>query len=282
MLIDAHHHVWDIAARPQPWMQAPGYTTLARTHSPAEHAALARVAGVDASVVVQCVAEVAETRELLAAAADDPVIAAVVGWVPLTSPSVADDLAGLRGAPGGDLLRGIRHQVHDEPDVHWLQRPDVRRGIAAVGAAGLAYDLLLRPEHLAAAIDTVQSLPEVRFVLDHLGKPPIASGEVEPWASDLRRLAAAPNTRCKVSGMVTEADWASWTPEQLRPYAEIALEAFGADRCMMGSDWPVCTLAAEHATAIGLAEVLLPGLSDGERDALRWRTAATVYGITAG
>ncbi len=281
MLVDAHHHLWDIEARPQPWMRAPGYEPLARTHDAAEHARLAGAAGVDASVVVQCVADVAETRELLEIAAADPVITGVVGWVDLTAPDVADVIAELRDGPGGSHLRGIRHQVHDEADVDWLRRADVRRGIAAVGAAGLAYDLLLRPAHFPAAIDTARSLPDVRFVLDHLGKPEIEQGRIEPWATLLRELAALGTTTCKLSGLVTEASWTAWTPDQLRPYAEVALDAFGADRTMVGSDWPVCTLATDHATAVGLADVLLPGLSDAERRAVRGATAVSVYGLPA-
>ena len=281
MLIDAHHHVWDIDARPQPWMSAPDYRPLARTHSPAEYGVLARQAGVDASVVVQCVGDTAETVELLAIADADAVIAAVVGWVDLTSPSVADDLAALRAGTGGHALRGIRHQVHDEPDVDWLRRADVRGGIAAVGAAGLVYELLVRPAHLPSAIATVQALPEVRFALDHLGKPEIADGIVEPWASSIRELASQPNVWCKVSGMVTEADWRTWTTDQLRPFAEIAIDAFGVDRAMVGSDWPVCTLATDHATAIGLHGQLLPGLSPTERDALCATTASGLYGLAS-
>jgi L-fuconolactonase len=204
----------------------------------------------------------------------------VVGWVDLTADDVADQLAELQALPGGGLLRGIRHQVHDEPDVDWICRPDVQRGIAAVGAAGLAYELLIKPPHLPAALAAVRSLGEVTFVVDHAAKPPIASAEVEPWASGLRALAARPNTVCKLSGLLHEADWRRWIVDDLRPYAEVVIEAFGVERVMVGSDWPVSSLCASYQRALSVYDDALPGLDAGERDALRWRTASRVYSIT--
>ncbi len=159
---------------------------------------------------------------------------------------MADSIAELRAGVGGDRLVGIRHQVQDEPDAAWLARPDVRHGIRAVGAAGLAYDLLIRPREMPVALATVRALPDVRFVIDHLAKPPIASGVVGPWADLLRPFGAAPNAWCKVSGLVTEADWISGRPEDLVPFVAQAIETFGPDRLMFGSDWPVCLLAASY------------------------------------
>ncbi len=275
--VDAHHHIWDIATRVQPWMSSPGYEPMARSFTADDHAALAAAAGVDASVVVQCVAEEAETLELLAAADTDPVIAAVVGWVDLTAPDVADRIAALREAPGGHRLRGIRHQVHDEPDPDWLRRPDVRRGIRAVGDAGLAYDLLLKPPQMPAAIDTVAELEEVSFVVDHAAKPPIAAGEREPWTSLLRSMAGHEHVTCKLSGLTTEASWRSWMLDDLQPYVDVVLESFGPHRVMAGSDWPVCTLATTYDAAVRLADRFTDHLSPDERAAVLAGTARRVY-----
>jgi L-fuconolactonase len=203
----------------------------------------------------------------------------VVGWVDLTAPDAGDRLAALRDAPGGDRLVGIRHQVQSEPDPEWLSRADVRRGLRAVAAAGLAYDLLTIPDQLAAAEATARALPEARFVVDHLSKPPIAAGGREPWETRIRALAAHPNVSCKLSGMVTEADWAAWTVGDLRPYAEVVLDAFGPARVMFGSDWPVCTLAATYGEVVAAAAELTAELSDGERAAVLGGTATAVYGL---
>jgi L-fuconolactonase len=275
--VDAHHHIWDITTRVQPWMSAPGYEPMARSFTADDHAALALAAGVDASVVVQCVAEEAETLELLAIADTDPVIAAVVGWVDLTAPDVADRIDALRGAPGGHRLRGIRHQVHDEPDPDWLRRPDVRRGIRAVGAAGLVYDLLLKPPQMPAAIATVAELDDMSFVIDHAAKPPIAGGEREPWTSLLRSLAQHDHVTCKLSGLTTEASWRSWMLDDLQPSVDVVLESFGPERVMAGSDWPVCTLATTYDAALRLADRFTDHLSPTERSDVLADTARRVY-----
>ncbi|MYS89013.1 MULTISPECIES: amidohydrolase family protein [Streptomyces] len=243
-VVDAHHHVWDLSVRDQDWI-AEG-SPIRRDFTVQDLAAEARAAGVDRTVLVQTVTVPEETPEFLALAEGHELIAGVVGWTDLTRPDVADELARLRELPGGRYLKGIRHQVQGEPDPKWLLRPDVRRGLAAVADAGLVYDLVVLPHQLPACAKAAASLPRLTFVLDHLGKPPIASGALEPWASGLRALAALPHTVCKLSGMVTEADLASWTIDDLRPYADVVLEAFGPDRLMFGSDWPVCTLAATY------------------------------------
>ncbi len=279
--VDAHHHVWDITTRRQPWMSAPGCEPMARTFSASEHAVLAQAAGVDASVVVQCVSDEAETCELLEIARADPVIAAVVGWVDLTAADIADRLGALLAAPGGECLRGIRHQVHDEADPDWLRRPDVLRGIRAVGAAGLLYELLVKTPQLPAAIVAVGELPEVQFVVDHAAKPPIAAGAREPWSSLLTSLATHSNVTCKLSGLTTEATWQSWTDDDLRPWATVVLDAFGPGRVMAGSDWPVCTLAATYEASLGVADRLSRHLSSAEREAVLDGTARSTYRLPA-
>ena len=276
MRVDAHHHVWDLAVRDQPWIAGPEMAPLRRTFTIEELEAAARPAGVEATVLVQTVTVPEETPELLALAAEHELIAGVVGWIDLT----ADDPAGaLAALDGGDRLVGIRHQVQGEPDPEWLCRPDVRRGLRAVADAGLAYDLLTIPEQLPAAIATVRALPELRFVADHLSKPPIASGELEPWATHMRALAEHDNVACKLSGMVTEADWAAWSVADLRPYAETVLGAFGPDRVMFGSDWPVCLLAASYDAVTAAAEELTASLGAAERAAVFGGTARRIYGL---
>jgi L-fuconolactonase len=202
----------------------------------------------------------------------------VVGWVDLTAPDVGEALDRLRALPGGELLVGIRHQVQDEEDPDWLSRPEVRRGLRAVAGAGLAYDLLVLVPQLAAARAAVRDLPAARFVLDHAAKPAIAGGSVEPWATELAALARLPNVTCKLSGLVTEARWEAWDAAAIRPYAEHVLGAFGPERVMFGSDWPVCELAATYAQVRELADALLEGLSPAERDAVLGGTAARAYG----
>ncbi|MFF1837666.1 amidohydrolase family protein [Streptomyces sp. NPDC058231] len=278
-IVDAHHHVWDLAVRDQEWIIGEELAPLRRTFTLADLEPEARAAGVYATVLVQTVTVPEETPEFLALADGDDLVAGVVGWTDLTAPDVADTLAALRELPGGDRLVAIRHQVQEEPDPEWLLRPDVRRGLSAVAAAGLVYDLVVRPHQLAAAVGAADLLPQLTFVLDHAGKPPIATGSLRPWADDVTALAARPNTVCKLSGLVTEADPHSWTVDDLRPYAGTVLEAFGPDRLMFGSDWPVCRLAAGYADVVDAARSLIAGLSADERQAVLATTAERTYGL---
>ncbi|MBP0453052.1 amidohydrolase family protein [Kitasatospora sp. RG8] len=278
-IIDAHHHVWDLAVRPQPWITGEALAPLDRSFSVADLEAEARAAGVEGTVVVQTVCVPEETPELLALAAGSDLVAGVVGWTDLTAPDVADTIATLRELPGGDRLVGIRHQVQEEPDPNWLLRRDVRRGLLAVAAAGLAYDLVVKPHQLPAAALAAADVTGLTFVLDHLGKPPVATGVLDPWAGDLRRLAALPNTVCKLSGMVTEATPGSWRTEDLKPYADTALDAFGPHRILFGSDWPVCTLQAGYPEVVRIAERLTDRLAPEEQEAVFSRNAIRVYGL---
>ncbi|QDQ16720.1 amidohydrolase [Streptomyces spectabilis] len=278
-VVDAHHHVWDLAVRDQEWITGPAMAPIRRGFSLADLAPHARAHGVTATVLVQTVTVPGETPELLALAAESDLVAGVVGWADLTRPGVADALAELRELPGGRHLVGIRHQVQGDPDPEWLLRADTRRGLAAVADAGLVYDLVVRPDQLLLCAEAAARLPQVTFVLDHLGKPPVASGALEPWASSLRVLASLPNTACKLSGLVTEADWATWTVAELRPCADTALAAFGPGRLMFGSDWPVCGLAASYGQVVDAARVLTEELSDAERAQVFAGTARRVYGL---
>ncbi|MFG2385289.1 amidohydrolase family protein [Streptomyces avermitilis] len=279
MTVDAHHHVWDLSVRDQDWITGPELQPLRRNFTVADLEPAARAAGVDRTVLVQTITVAEETPEFLALAAESELIGGVVGWTDLTRPDVADELARLAELPGGAYLRGIRHQVQGEPDPDWLLRADVRRGLAAVAGAGLVYDLVVLPHQLPACVGAAADLPELTFVLDHLGKPPIASGAHEPWATHVRALAARPNTVCKLSGMVTEADPGTWTTDALRPYADTVLDAFGPGRLMFGSDWPVCTLAASYGQVINVAHEVTAALGADDREDLFSGTATRVYGL---
>jgi L-fuconolactonase len=277
--VDAHHHVWDLSVRDQDWITGPELQPLRRNFTVTDLEPEAWAAGVDRTVLVQTITVPEETPEFLALAAEHDLIGAVVGWTDLTRPGIADELARLRELPGGQYLKGIRHQVQGEADPEWLLRPDVRRGLAAVADAGLAYDLVVLPHQLPACVRAAAHHDGLTFVLDHLGKPPIASGQLEPWATALRSLAALPNTVCKLSGLVTEADWKTWSTADLLPYADVTLDAFGAHRLMFGSDWPVCTLAATYGQVADVAAELTTALGASERAEVFAGTATRVYDL---
>jgi L-fuconolactonase len=278
-VIDAHHHVWDLAVRDQPWLSGAGLAAIRRTFTLDNLRPAARAAGVDATVLVQTVTLAAETPELLALAEADPLVAGVVGWTDLTSPAIADELARLAAGRGGTFLAGIRHQVQSEPDPDWLRRPDVIRGLRAVAAAGLAYDLVILPGQLPAARHAAAVVPGLTLVLDHAAKPRVGR-DLGAWAADVRAFAALPNTMCKLSGLVTEAPRGAQSPV-FAHVADVVLEAFGAGRVMFGSDWPVCLLASDYAGVVALARSLTAGLSAAERAAVFGATAARAYGLGA-
>jgi L-fucono-1,5-lactonase len=280
-LVDAHHHVWDIAARPQPWLELPGNEPLRRDFSLEDLRPGAQEAGVSATVAVQTVAEPGETGELLALAARGDLVAGVVGWVDLESPGVAGELAALAGGPHGRFLSGIRHPVLTEDDPGWLRRPAVLRGLAAVAEAGLCYDIVARPRQLPAAAGAAAAVPGLTFVLDHLGNPD-TSGPPDPdWVASVRALAALPNVVCKLSGVLGErppgSHKADGGPAHLWPFWRIVFEGFGAGRLMFGSDWPVCTLAATYRAVVADALALTAGLNQASRDAVLAGNARRVY-----
>ncbi len=280
MIVDAHHHLWDPAARAYDWMAAEPLAPLRRAFGPEDLRAEVEPLGVTATVAVQAATTEEETAWLLAVAAEPgSLVRAVVGWVDLTAPDVLDRIDALREGEGGQLLAGIRHLVHDEPDPEWLLRPEVLRGLRAVAAAGLRYDLLLRPPHLPAAIRLAAVVPELPLVVDHGAKPEIADGRWEPWSRDLASLAGHERVHCKLSGLVTEARWDAWRSDGIERYTDRLLELFGPARLMLGSDWPVCTLAASYREVLELAHTAVAGLSDDERTDVLGRTAARFYGI---
>jgi len=275
-LVDAHHHFWDPARASYPWMTLE-LAPIARAYGPDDLAPLLEAAGIGRTIVVQARASVDETRELLAVAAGSPFVAGVVGWVDLTDPGVGDVLGALGASAAGERLVGARHQVHDEPDPDWLLRADVRRGLRAVAGAGLVFELLVRPRELPAALEIVRALPDLRFVIDHLAKPPIHEGALEPWASLIRPFGPLNNAWCKVSGLVTEADWGAWQIDDLAPYVRHAIEVFTPARLMFGSDWPVCLLAAPYGRVVDAARTLTDDLSAADRALVFGGTARRVY-----
>jgi L-fuconolactonase len=276
--VDAHHHLWDPGRRAYPWMDE-SVAAIRRPFGVADLDAAAGPEGFEETIAVQAVSSLEETEELLDVAAASGRVAGVVGWVELADPEVAATLAALRARPGGRALVGVRHQVHDEPDPRWLLGDQVLDGLAAVAAAGLVYDLLVRERELPAARAVAERLPELTLVVDHLAKPRIREAAMQPWAGELAALAGRPNVACKVSGLVTEADWATWTPAQLAPYVAHAAEVFGPERLLFGSDWPVCLLAAGYGEVVAAAAEALDraGLGPAEREAVFGANARRLY-----
>ncbi len=276
-IIDAHHHLWNRERHPQPWIEPVGMAAIDADFQPEDLAAAAAPSGVRGTVVVQSIHSEAETIDLLSAAAHSELIRGVVGWVDIAAPDVADRLHRLGTMPGGGKLVGIRHLVQSESDPAFLERGDVRRGIAAVGDAGLVYDLVVRHHQLPATIELVAALPRVPFVLDHLGKPPLTGQDLRGWAGHLRELAQLPNVSAKLSGLVTEANWSSWQPADLALAVSHALETFGPGRLMFGSDWPVCLLATSYHGWVETLAELLAGGDDQVFGQIWGRTARRVY-----
>ena len=277
MTIDSHQHFWVYSAAQYPWMTEP-LASLRRDYLPADLARERASAGVDATVAVQARQSLEESRWLLELAERDTSIAGVVGWVDLQDERVGEQLA--RFAPHPKFA-GVRHVVQDEPDDNFMLRPSFLRGLGELRQFNLTYDLLTFPKQLPAAIEVVRRLPEQPFVLDHLSKPFIKRGELSPWREQLRELARIPNVMCKLSGMVTEADWGAWKPADFRPYLDVAWEAFGEDRLMFGSDWPVSTLAGSYEQVHGIVSEFLRQFSAPAQLKVMGGNAAKFYGLAA-
>jgi L-fuconolactonase len=246
MRLDAHQHFWRYEPAQYPWI-TDSMAILRRAYLPNDLTQLLSSIGFDGSIAVQARQTVTETEWLLGLADAHSIIKGVVGWVDLRSPNLRQELHRFRSHP---KLVGVRHVVQDEPDDEFMLRPDFRRGLGQLREFGLTYDLLLFPKHLAVAAKVVAEFPDQPFVLDHIAKPPIRQGQISPWRDDLRRLAQFPNVFCKLSGMITEADWTHWRPSDFRPYLDTVTECFGANRLMIGSDWPVCRVAGEYEAAM--------------------------------
>ena len=251
---------------------------LQRNYLPADLEPLLRSEAMDGSIVVQARQCLDETRWLLQLAKENSFIRGVVGWVDLCSPNVAGELEEFAAYR---RLAGVRHVLQDEPDDGFMLRSEFRRGIAQLARFGQVYDILIYPRHLPAAVELVRQFPSQPFVLDHIAKPGIAEGLLEPWASGIRELARCPNVACKVSGMITEARWVNWSAKDFYPYLDVVLESFGPERLMIGSDWPVCLLSGSYEAAIGVVKEYAAHLTSSERDALFGGTCARIYGVPA-
>ena len=277
MIIDAHHHLWR-DDQGYSWLDSPGLEPIRRTFSPAELRACLAASGVERTVLVEGGRrDLDEARLLFGYLADIPEISGVVAWADPCSASLPAVLDSYRGLPGGERLVGIREQIQGLDDPGYLERDDLRRGLRTIGDAGLAFDLVIRADQIGAAARLAGDVPSLRFVLDHLGKPAIRDGGFDSWAASLASLAACPNVTAKLSGLVTEAAWDSWTVDDLRPYVEEALRLFGPGRLMFGSDWPVCTLAAAYGKWVSVLQLIVP---PDAREQVFGGTAARIYDLS--
>jgi L-fuconolactonase len=274
MKIDSHQHFWKYDVAQYPWI--PQGSPLHRDWLPPDLAPLLAQAGLDGCIAVQARQSLEESRWLLELAGQNPVIKGVVGWVDLRAEDVEADLVALAAHP---KLRGVRHVVQDEPDPDFMLGADFLRGIGKLHALGLTYDFLIFQQQLPAAIEVARRFPEQAFVLDHIAKPAIKSGTLSPWREHLRELATFPNVSCKISGLVTEADHAHWQPADFAPYLDIVVSAFGEDRIMYGSDWPVCLLAGSYERVHELANHATRDLGATAQEKFFGDNAARFYGI---
>ncbi len=273
--VDSHQHFWRYDAGEYAWIDE-RMSALKRDFLPADLSAPLAAAGFGACVAVQARPSLDETAWLLDLADRNPFVAGVVGWVDLCSPEARAQLERFANHP---KLVGVRHIVQGEPDDRFLLRSDFGRGIALLQEYGLAYDILIYPRHLPVAAEFVRRFPRQRFVLDHLAKPEIARGEIRAWSRGLQDLAAAPNVVAKLSGLVTEADWKRWRPDEMRPYLDVAFDCFGPARLMVGSDWPVCTLAAGYEKTMALVTKYLEGRPETERNAVLGGNAQAFWNL---
>lgn len=274
--IDAHQHFWNYTPEEYGWID-PSMEVLRRDFLPRHLKPEIDQSVVAGVVAVQARESLEETRWLLDLARANPFIRAVVGWVPLTSPDVSDVIGPLLAV---GPLRGLRHILQGETDDRYMLRDEFNRGVSALQGFDLAYDILIAERHLPHAIEFVDRHPDQVFIVDHIAKPRIRDGVISPWREQIRALALRPNVYCKLSGLVTEANWTAWTEEQLEPYFDTVLEAFGPDRLMFGSDWPVCLLATSYRAWLEIVLQWIASLSVGERDAILGGTAAKAYRIS--
>jgi len=281
--IDTHQFFWHYSPEQYgsmyPWV-LPEAETLRRDRLPDDLLPVLKAVGVDGTVAIQARQTLEETRWLLELADQYPFIQGVVGWVDLRSPQLGEQLERFCSHP---RLCGVRHKLENEPDDQFMLHEDFIRGIGTLAEFDLTYDFLILQKHLPVACELVSMFPEQRFVVDHIAKPSIGAGQVTPWDADIRRLASFPNVFCKVSGMVTEADWEAWKPADFRPYLDIVFEAFGTKRVMIGSDWPECTLAGTYSEVMQLAFDYVAQFSETEQADVLGNNAIGFYdlGITS-
>jgi L-fuconolactonase len=275
--LDSHQHFWKYGVREYAWIDE-SMSMLRRDFMPEDLEIELRRNGFDGCIAVQARQTLQETQWLLELAGRHPFIKGVVGWVDLRSPEARYQLQSLSRNP---KLIGIRHIVQSEPDDRFLLQPDFLRGIELLGEFHLAYDILIYTRHLPVAAEFVSRFPQQRFVLDHLAKPQIREHGLADWSRDIRQVAKSPNVYCKLSGLVTEADWTRWKESDFKPYLDLAFECFGPARLMIGSDWPVCTVAGSYSRVIDIVKNYLIRFPAGTREAVLGKTASEVYGCAS-
>ena len=277
--VDAHQHFWELGRFDYSWLDSPELEPIRRTYLPEDLRSHLSATGVDRSVFVQTQHNVAENRWALQMAQENEFLAGVVGWVDLASPECEQQLLEFKDHP---KFVGVRHVTQDEPDDSFIVRDDVIQGLRVLQKHQVPFDLLFYVKHLQHVPVLGRALPDLPMVIDHLAKPKIKHQCMEPWGDNFRAAAQFPRVYCKISGMVTEADWSGWKADDLWPYVEIALDAFGPERCMFGSDWPVCELAGSYEQVHGVARELLGSLSESEQAAIFGGTATKFYRLAAG
>lgn len=275
MIVDSHQHFWQLGRFDYPWMSR-DVKVLYRDYLPDQLEPILKENGVHKTVLVQASNSVGESRWLLKLADANPFIAGVVGWVNLMSPEVDQELDELSAHP---KFKGVRHLVESEPQDDWLVQPPVINGLKRLSSHGLTFDLLVHTRHLKYLPALANSCPDLSLVIDHMAKPPIARGELEQWSEELKTVAVHKNIHCKLSGLVTEANWNSWDSNDLRPFVECALELFGAERLMFGSDHPVCLLSASYNRVLESFQEILQGLSEVDRGRIFAKNATEFYSL---
>lgn len=276
MRIDAHQHFWQLGQFDYSWLEKPGMERICRNFLPADLKPLLDATQIDRSIFVQTQHNVADNRWVLKLAEQSDWLAGVVGWVDLASPKCEEQLLEFVDHP---KFVGIRHVTQDEPDENFIVREEVLRGLAVLEKHEVPFDLLFYVQHLRHAPTLARRLPNLKMVIDHCSKPKIKNRQIDDWRRDLQAAAKFPNIFCKLSGLITEADWQNWKPADLKPYIDIALDCFGPQRCMYGSDWPVCLLAGSYERVVGALEECISDLSPTEQDAIFRGTATRFYGL---
>jgi L-fuconolactonase len=274
--IDAHQHFWQRGKFKDAWLDEPQHQPISGSYLPEHLAPHLKQCGIDGSVFVQTQHDLGENRWALELSRKNPFILGVVGWVDLASADCEKQLLEFKGDP---KAVGIRHITQGEPDDDFIVRGDVLRGLKVLEKHRVPFDLLFYVKHLKHAATLARALPELPMVIDHLAKPRIKEHRLEGWREPLQAAAKFPNVYCKLSGLVTEADWKGWTPKDLTPFVQAALEAFGPDRCMFGSDWPVCLLAAPYPSVVAALREALGPISEAERSKIFGGTAEKFYGL---
>jgi len=277
MRIDSHHHIWNLTNRDQEWIAGDAMQPIRRNFSISDLEDVSTSSRIDKTILVQTVTDYAETPELLEIAQSEQLVGAVVGWLKIDAPDAISHLHRYLDLPGGEYLKGIRDIAQDHPDPNYLAKPETIANVRKLGELGITYDLLTKIPELPAAIELVRACPDVQFVMDHISKPRIAKQEMEPWKTLMSELATFPNVLCKVSGLVTEANWNEWQVKDFKPYVDHVIEIFTPQRLMFGSDWPVANLGGTYAEVVELAEALTSGFSPSESESFWHKTAAAAY-----